>query len=142
MQELFHNEWFVIGMASIVIFAITQLLKYPIKWGTKHFKNEQTRKMVNATILLIPFAFGVLIEFLYCKYISGDVFTVYNGLGYGASAISVYGLVERFFKVKIANPYDSKEGEQVIELVDNVSKDGKLDSTDTDHIKEFWKKIN
>ena len=91
--------------------------------------------------LLIPFALGVLAEFLYTTYYLHTAFTVITGLGYGTAGISLYGIVERFFKVKIFNPYDTAEGKAVQELVDNVTADGKVDDSDVDHVKEFYKKI-
>jgi hypothetical protein len=69
------------------------------------------------------------------------VFSVITGLGYGTAGISLYGVVERFFKVKIPNPYETEEGRAVIELVDEISKDGKVDEKDKHAVKDFWDKV-
>lgn len=141
MKELLYNAYFVWCAMAVIIFIATQILKLPIKIATKRFKNERVRKMFNATILLIPFGLGIFLDFLYSTYILHTAFSVLAGLGYGTAGISLYGVVERFFKVKIENPYDTEEGKAVTELVNEVSKDGKVDKKDKDAVKEFWKKV-
>lgn len=141
MQELLHNKVFILCAMAVIIFAVTQVLKLPIKFFTNKIKNQTTRKRVNATILLIPFALGILFEFLYGKYIAITTFSVINGLGYGFSGISLYSIVERFFGIKTRNPYDSAEGKAVTELIQSVSADGKIDSKDQDAVKAFWDKV-
>lgn len=142
IKQLLANEYFVWCAMAVIIFGVTQLLKLPIKACTKKIKNERVRRSVNAIILLIPFALGVLAEFLYTTYYLHTAFTVITGLGYGTAGISLYGIVERFFKVKVPNPYDTEEGKAVKELVDNVAADGKVDDKDVDAVKDFYKKIN
>jgi hypothetical protein len=141
MQELLHNKVFVLCAMAVIVFALTQVLKLPIKFFTKKIKNETARKRVNATILLIPFALGILFEFLYGKYVTILPFNVINGLGYGFSGISLYSIVERFFGIKTQNPYDTKEGKAVTELISNISSDGKIDEKDHDAVKAFWDKV-
>lgn len=142
IKQLLSNEYFVWCAMAVVIFCLTQLLKLPIKAATKHIKNERTRKIVNATILLIPFGLGVLFEFLYTTYYLHTVFTVITGLGYGTAGISLYGVIERFFKIKVNNPYNTEEGKAVTELVDKVQEDGKIDKSDVSAVDEFWNAIN
>lgn len=139
--ELLKNPFFVSCAMAVIIFALTQVLKLPIKHFTKKIKNERVRRMVNATILLIPFALGVLADFLYSTYYLQTAFSVITGLGYGTAGISLYGMIERFFKVKIENPYDSEEGKAVKELVKDVSKDKKVDVNDKNAVKDFWNKV-
>jgi hypothetical protein len=141
MWELLHNEWFVWCAMAVIIFLVTQIVKLPIKFGTKHIKNERARRIANSVILLIPFALGVVCDFLYSTYILHTATSVIVGLGYGTAGISLYGAVERFFKVKVENPYNSEEGKAVTELVEAVTADGKVDKKDQDPIKEFWKKV-
>lgn len=141
MWELLHNEWFVWCAMAVIIFLVTQIVKLPIKFGTKHIKNERARRIANSVILLIPFALGVFCDFLYSTYILHTATSVIVGLGYGTAGISLYGAVERFFKVKVENPYNSEEGKAVTELVEAVTADGKVDKKDQDPIKEFWKKV-
>lgn len=142
IKQLLANEYFVWCAMAVIIFGVTQLLKLPIKAVTKRIKNERVRRSVNAIILLIPFALGVLAEFLYNTYYLHTAFTVITGLGYGTAGISLYGIVERFFKVKVPNPYDTDEGKAVKEFVDNVTADGKVNDEDIDAVKNFYKKIN
>ena len=123
MWELLQNPYFVMCAMALIIFLVTQLLKMPIKFGTKHIKNQRVRKMVNATILLIPFGLGVLADFLYSTYVTQTAFTIIAGLGYGTAGISLYGVVERFFKVKLPNPYDTEEGKLALQLVEDAKKD-------------------
>ena len=135
MAELLKNEYFMGVVMSVIVFAFTQLLKMPIKALTSKIENERTRKIVNGTILLIPFILGVLFEFLLTTLVFHEPFTVIQGLTYGTGGISLYGVVERFFKVK--NPYDTEEGEAVMELVEKVTEDGKVDENDKTALKEF-----
>lgn len=141
IQKLLGNEYFVLSAMAVIIFALTQVLKLPIKTCTKKIKNERARKMVNATILLIPFALGVLADFLYSTYYLHTAFTVITGLGYGTAGISLYGVVERFFKVKLDNPYDTEEGKAVIGLVEDVSADGKVTDNDKHAVADFLNKV-
>lgn len=143
IKQLLSNEYFVWCAMAVIIFLVTQVLKLPIKAATKHIKNERARKIANATILLIPFGLGVLAEFLYTTYYLHTVFTVITGLGYGTAGISLYGIIERFFKVKVENPYEATdEGKAVQELVEKVQEDGKIDEKDVSAVDEFWKTIN
>lgn len=142
IKQLLSNEYFVWCAMAVIIFLVTQVLKLPIKALTKKIKNERVRRGVNSIILLIPFGLGVLAEFLYNTYYLHTVFTVITGLGYGTAGISLYGIVERFFKVKVENPYDSEEGQAVLELVENVQEDGKVDGKDISAVDEFWQTIN
>lgn len=141
IKTLLGNEYFVWCAMAVIVFLFTQVLKLPIKAATSHIKNERTRKMVNATILLIPFALGCLFDFLYSTYYLQTTFNLINGLGYGTAGISLYGVVERFFKVKTCNPYDTEEGKAVIELIEVIAKDGKVDKNDNSAIAEFYKKV-
>ena len=141
IHSLLKNDYFVWCAMAVIIFALTQVLKLPIKACTKHIKNERVRRMVNATILLIPFALGVLADFLYSTYYLQTAFTVITGLGYGTAGISLYGAIERFFKVKTENPYETEAGKAVTELVEEISKDGKVDGKDKHAVADFWNKV-
>ena len=141
IHKLLNNEYFVWCAMAVIIFGFTQLLKLPIKHFTKKIKTERVRKMVNSTILLIPFALGVLLDFLYSTYYLHGVFSVINGLGYGTAGVSLYGVIERFFKVKVNNPYETEEGKAITSLVENVVADGKVDGNDKHAVKDFWNKV-
>ena len=97
--------------------------------------------MVNATILLIPFALGVAFDFLYCHYYLHTHHSIIVGLGYGTAGISLYGVIERFFKVKTNNPYETEEGKAVKELVGKITQDEKIDKSDLSAVQEFINKV-
>lgn len=143
--DIINNNCFVCLAMAVIIFLVTQLLKLPIKLGTKHIKNERVRKIVNSVILLIPFGLGVLLNFLWTTYYLGDVYemnSIIVGLGYGTAGISLYGIVERFFKVKVNNPYNTEEGKAVTDLINDITADGKVDSTDQSAVQDFIDKMN
>lgn len=142
MEELVKNEYFVSVAMAVIIFACTQLLKMPIKLLTSKITNERVRRIVNGTILLIPFILGVVLDYVYCTAVTHQAVSVINGLGYGTAGISLYGVVERFFKVKVENPYETEEGQAVVELVENVKEDGKIDEKDKDAVSEFMDMIS
>ena len=141
IHKLLNNDYFVWCAMAVIIFALTQVLKLPIKYFTKKISNERVRRMVNATILLIPFAVGIVLDFLYSTYYLNVAFSVITGLGYGTAGISLYGVIERFFKVKTENPYETEAGKAVTELVEEISKDGKFDGEDKHAVKDFWDKV-
>lgn len=138
MAELLTNQFFVIGVMSALIFGLTQGIKQLIKLGTKHIANERVRRMVNTTILLIPFALAFVAEFAFTT-VMAIAFSANNALAYGTGAVSIYGIVERFFKVK--NPYDTAEGKEAIELAYSVVKDGKIDGEDMSAVEKFINKV-
>lgn len=141
IHKLLNNEYFVWCAMAVIIFALTQVLKLPIKYFTKKIKNERMRRMVNATILLIPFAVGIALDFLYSTYYLHGAFSIINGLGYGTAGISLYGAIERFFKVKTENPYETQAGRAVTELIEDISKDGKVNGDDKHAVADFWNKV-
>jgi hypothetical protein len=139
MNDVFHNEFFIMFAMAVIVFALTQALKLPIKFFTKKIQDDVVRKRVNATILLIPFLVGIAVEFLYSGFITFQEFSVVNGLGYGFSGISLYSIVERFFCVK--NPYKTDDGVEVLTTMAAICADQKLDENDANAVKEFWDKI-
>lgn len=145
MRELLTNKYFVVGVMAVIVFIATQFIKLPIKHFTSKIKDERKRRMANATILLIPFILGVALDILYSKFITCEEISIISsavrGLGYGMAGISLYGIIERFFKVKIENPYETEEGEAVTEMVETITADKKIDKKDADPVKDFWKKV-
>lgn len=139
--DIINNNCFVCLAMAVIIFLLTQVLKLPIKLCTKHIKNERTRKIANSIILLIPFGLGILLDFLWSTYYLHQVYqlaSIIVGLGYGTAGISIYGIVERFFKVKISNPYtETEEGKAVTDLVDSITEDNKIDSNDKSAVDDF-----
>lgn len=135
LNNLLHNTYFVFCAMAIIIFGATQLIKLPIKHFTDKITNERVRRVVNTTILLIPFALGIVLEFLYSTYYLHEMFNIITGFGYGAAAVSLYGLIERFFKVK--DPYKTKSGQTVTDFIYDLVKDGKIDESDTKTVQDF-----
>lgn len=141
-DTLLSTTWFVVIAVAVIIFGITQLLKLPIKHFTSKIENERVRKLVNSVILLIPFGLGLLFEFLYGTFYLHTGFDIIAGLAYGASGISLYGVLERFFGIKVENPYtETEEGQAVIDFVQDVAQDGKVDKTDMTAVQEFFNKV-
>lgn len=142
MSQLLSNNYFVVSVMAIVIFFVTQLLKIPVKAFTKKIKDERIRRMANLSILLIPFALGIALDIIYSAFVTHTAFSIIVGLGYGSAGISLYATIERFFKVKIPNPYtETEEGKAVAELAEKVTADKKIDKNDIDPVKDFWKKV-
>lgn len=147
LKQLLSNEYFMLIAIALIIFGLTQLLKLPIKAVTKHIKNERTRGIVNLVILFIPFALGLIAEYLFDVLYLGNTFMGVVGLKYGSSSLLVYSVFEKIAKktgveIKLDNPLDTEEGKAVKELVDKVQENGKIDKSDLSAVDEFWKTIN
>ena len=147
MQELLHNDTIVYTVIALVIFALTQGIKWScVKPFTRKISDERTRKAVNTVIYLSPFGLGMLFEYLYGVMLNGGTFSVVQGIINGSSGIALFGAWERAYVVisggKSNNPYETtEEGKAVKDLMDKVVEDGKVDKGDRNAIKEFWNKI-
>lgn len=139
LEEMLQNQAFVMGAMAVIVLILTQILKMPIKAFTKHIQNEVVRKRVNAIILLIPFAVGVALDFVYSTYYMHELPTVLAGLNYGFWGISLYNIVAQFFDVK--SEYQTEQGKEAIELVKKVALDGKVDEKDSPALKAFLDKV-
>lgn len=156
LSVLLKYNGIVLMGAAVFTFFVTQFLKLPIKKWTSKIKNEDTRKMVNATILLLPFVFGCLYEFLYARFYLNEAFDLCRGLQFGMSGISAYAVVERFLKKKVkventetvqpnktvastdtANTYDVGLGKEFVQVVEEVTADGKIDEKDISAVEKF-----
>lgn len=137
-MEFLYNKDITIWIMAVIVFAITFLLKLPIKALSKKAKNEQSRKAINSVILIIPFAIGMLVEWLYDTFIMKGVFDYVTGFLVGGQSIALYGVVERFFGVKVENPYETEEGKKVLEQVEEITEDGTVTA---DEIQDFLNNI-
>ena len=138
MAELLKNENFVWFVMSLIVLGVSQLLKLPIKLLTKKFiKKDNIRSRVNICIMLIPLALGILCDWLYCSLYLHIAFSVIEGLKIGGTAVTLYGVIEKAFKGK-----QSTETTETLKLVENITKDGKVDKRDTQAIKDFAEKLN
>lgn len=148
MAELLNNEKVVLIVMGIVAFLVTQGLKWAcVKPFTKNL-NTRAKTIVNSVILLIAFGSAVLCEFLYSHFwlhTAMDLTRASYGWGY---ASGVYGVVEMIIKfvkgenIKLDNLYETEQGKQITELVDNITKDGKIDKKDSQSMKDFVNKLN
>lgn len=137
-MEFLYNKDITVWIMAVIVFAITFLLKLPIKALSKKAKNEQRRTAINSVILVIPFAIGMLVEWLYDTFIIKGVFDYVTGFLVGGQSIALYGVVERFFGVKVKNPYETEEGKKVLEQIEEITEDG---TVTTDEIQDFLNNI-
>lgn len=137
MAELLKNETFVWGAMALLVLCFSQLFKLPIKAITKKaIKNESARSRVNTALMLIPLALGVLCDWLFCTLYLHISFSVVEGIKIGGTAVTLYGMLEKLIKgVK------SQETIKTIELVNTITKDGKVDKNDKSAVTEFLNKV-
>lgn len=149
MQELLNNTVFMYGVMSVIIFALTQGLKWLfIKPFTNKIENEKVRKAVNTTIYLIPYALGILFEYLYGVMLMQGEFNAFMGIVHGTSGIACYGVFERLYAVftgkssSIGNPFeDSETVKAAKECAYAVIEDGKVNADDLPALAAFYKKV-
>lgn len=136
---------------SVLVFFVTQLVKLPIKKLTTAIKekydlSDRGRRLINLVILVIPFLIGLFAEFLYACCFLKTNYNVFEGLLSGFGAISLYALIDQTGigkkKGETTNPYtETEDGKAIVELVDKIAEDGKIDGEDEDAIKAFFKAI-
>lgn len=107
---------------AVIVFILTELLKLPIKRLTKKLGGN-SKLRVNAVIVLISVAVGVLIYYLYCRYVAHIEFQVSSGASLGGLASMVYEIISRLIGKKLENPFTTNEGKEVIDAVTEASKD-------------------
>ena len=138
MAELLNNEYFVWGAMALVVLCLSQLLKLPIKAITKKLiKNENARSRVNVALMLIPLGLGVLCDWLFCTLYLQVPFSIIEGIKVGGTAVTLYGVLEKLIKGA-----QSKETTATIELVNDITKDGKVDKKDNSTVKNFVDNLN
>lgn len=89
-----YPRW-IFGGTIVIILALTQLVKLPIKHFTNKIKNENLRKKINILIMLLPYilgfiASGILIFFDFNFSWEASVF-------WGGSSQIIYSFLERVF---------------------------------------------
>jgi hypothetical protein len=138
--NLMNDEAFIFCAMAVVVFILTNLFKIPIKAITNKITDERKRRMANAVILVIPFVLGVALEFVYSTFYLHIMFSIIRGIGYGSAGISLYGVVERFFKVKVRNEWeDTEEGREIKQKADElIAKDEKTESA----VEKFKRTVN
>lgn len=149
MQALLGNQVLVYAVMAVLIFGLTQGLKWAfIKPFTNEIKNKKVRKAVNTTIYFIPYALGILFEFVYSVMLMHGQFNIVMGIIHGTSGIACYGVFERIYSFitgkssNLENPYETTEvGRAVQELMISVSEDGKFDKNDHPALTAFLDKV-
>lgn len=148
MAELLNNEKIVLIVMGIVAFLVTQGLKWAfVKPFTKNL-NTRAKTIINSIILIIAFGSAVLCEFLYSHFwlhTAIDLTRASYGWGYASGVYGVVEMVIRFIKgdnVKLENPYQTEEGKQTTKLIENITKDGKIDKKDSQSMKDYVNKLN
>ena len=135
LLELLKNEYFVWGAMAVIVFAITQGLKWLlVKPFTKKL-NEKAKNIINSVILIIAFGAAVGIEFLYAQYFLGETLNLARALSGWGGASTVFAVFERIVKMfdknaKVENPFDTEIGNATVDFVESVAQDGKFDSND------------
>lgn len=148
MAELLNNEKIVLIAMGIVAFLVTQGLKWAfVKPFTKNL-NTRAKTIINSFILIIAFGSAVLCEFLYSHFwlhTAIDLTRASYGWGYASGVYGVVEMVIKFIKgenVKLDNPYQTEEGKQATQLIENITKDGKIDKKDSQSMKDYVNKLN
>lgn len=148
MWDILNNTTFVYFSMAVLIFALTQALKWVlVKPWTNNIKNEKVRKAVNSTIYFIPYALGIGFEFLYNVMLMQGEFNLVMGVIHGTSGIAFYGVFERIYSLvtgkssNIQNIHQDEMGKAVAELMGTISEDGKIDADDKPALKAFLEKV-
>jgi hypothetical protein len=63
-------------------------------------------------------------------------FSVVEGIKVGGTAVTLYGMLEKLIKGA-----KSKETVETLELIGNITNDGKVDKNDKSAVKEFLNKV-
>ena len=138
MTELLNNKDFMWGAMAIIVLCLSQVIKLPIKALTKKaIKDDGIRNRVNTVIMLVPLLLGVLCDFLFCTLYLHIPFDIVEGIKVGGTAITLYGVIEKLIKGS-----QSKETTATIELVESITKDGKVDKKDNSTVKDFVDNLN
>lgn len=139
MQALFDRQVFVLGLMVVLTFALTQGLKWAgVKPWTNKLKNERVRKAINTIIYFFPYAISLGLEFVFAIITKGE-FNALVALVIGGGSHSVYGLFEMIYGVATGKIKIKKE--EVKELIQTVTEDGKIDENDHPALKAFLDKI-
>jgi hypothetical protein len=148
MTELLNNQTFVWGAMAMIAFLVTQGLKWAfIKPYTKKL-DKRKKTILNSLILILAFGSAVLCEFLYSRFWLGTALNLDRALNGWGGASGIYGIFEWFIKLlkgedaKLENPYETKEAEDVKKVIKDVTKDGKIDKSDSAILKDFADKLN
>lgn len=148
MAELLNNEMFVWGAMGLVAFLVTQGLKWAfVKPFTKNL-DKRTKTIINSVILLIAFGSAVLCEYLYSHFWLNSAIDLNRALYGWGGASSFYGVFETIIKiikgkeVKLENIFETEEGKDTKEFLENITQDGKINKNDKKTTDDFLEKLN
>lgn len=147
MQALLENQVFVYATMAILVFAITQGLKWAfVKPWTKKIKNEKIKKGINTIIYFFPYFVGIALEFAYSVWLMQVEPNMLMGAINGGAAHSVYSLYEHLYGLatgkKAKNGENKSDFEKAVEqLVMGVVEDNKVDGNDCPKLKAFMDKV-
>lgn len=148
LVELLKNEYFVWGAMAVIVFAVTQGLKWLfVKPFTKKL-NDKAKNIINSVILIIALGAAIGVEFLYSHFFLQETINITRALGGWGGASTVYAVFERFIKifsgkeVDLGNPYTTEVGKETVELVEEVAKDGKVDANDKPAVESYLEMLN
>jgi hypothetical protein len=141
LLELLKNDTFVWGAMAVIIFAFTQALKLPIKHFTAKIEGDRARKIANISILLLAFGVAVLLDFLFAYFYLKEGVDLLRVARNWTGSSAVYSIIERFLGKKVENPMNTDEGKTVVDLVEDVTEDGKIDDNDKHAVKDFWDRV-
>lgn len=146
MAELLNNEYFVWGVTALIVFGITQGLKWLfVKPFTKNLPQKK-KNIINSVILIIGFAVAVGIDLLYSSLWLNTTMSfsrALSGWGGASTVFAIYERIVKFFKedAVVENPFETDSGKATTEMVSKVVADKKIDGNDKSAIKEFYEKV-
>lgn len=148
MEELLNNSVFVYALMAVMVFGITQGLKWAfVKPWTNKLSNERARKSINTIIFLFPYAVGIALEYFYATFILQTTPDLFAGALSGGAGHSVFALYERIYSLitgrsTAKKSYAVTEEENAVEklVMDSIA-DGKINADDKPALREFFDKV-
>ena len=132
MYEFLHNPATLWCVMSLVIFALTFVVKIPYKkFITSKITNETKRKIANKAIVIFTLALGIFLNFAYCYWceIAFTFVEFGDGLKYGLSAIALYSALELKTSGAIENPFNNEDCKEVIDEVEKLVNNSQKNKT-------------
>jgi len=140
LLQIFSEYGIFVTVMSVIVLGLVNVLKIPIKLLTSKITNANLKKWVNTTIIILPFA----IAYALCT-LCGNYFPQYflfswdKVLTVGTSSVALYNL---FGDKVIVNLFKNKEAEAVINTLQEITEDKKIDTEDIDAVTNLYKELN
>lgn len=148
MAEILNNQTFVWGAMAIIIFVVTQGLKWILVKPYTQKLNGRAKTILNSLILVIAFGVAILCEYLYSslwlKISSINIDRILTGWSGASSVFAIFEVVVKTIKPNtvIENPFKTNEAKNVDKLIKEVVDDGKINKEDSIAVKDFADKLN